>query len=38
VARGKLAGSEQHIHKPFTQDDLVDAINKYVVQDEVASG
>ena len=37
-ARGKLAGSEQHIHKPFTQDDLVDAINKYVVQDEVASG
>lgn len=37
-ARGKLAGSEQHIHKPFTQDDLVDAINKYVTQDEVASG
>lgn len=37
-ARGKLAGSEQHIHKPFTQDDLVDAINKYVVQDEVANG
>jgi len=37
-ARGKLAGSEQHIHKPFTQDDLVDAINKYVVQDEAANG
>jgi twitching motility two-component system response regulator PilG len=37
-ARGKLAGSEQHIHKPFTQDDLVDAINKYVVQEEVANG
>ena len=36
-ARGKLAGSEQHIHKPFTQDDLVDAINKYVTTDEVAS-
>ena len=36
-ARGKLAGSEQHIHKPFTQDDLVDAINKYVSTDEVAS-
>jgi len=27
-ARGKLAGSEQHIHKPFTQ---------YVATDEVAS-
>jgi len=37
-ARGKLAGSEQHIHKPFTQDDLVDAINKYVQQDEAANG
>jgi len=36
-ARGKLAGSEQHIHKPFTQDDLVNAINKYVETDEVAS-
>lgn len=36
-ARGKLAGSEQHIHKPFTQDDLVDAINKYVTTDEVAN-
>ena len=37
-ARGKLAGSEQHIHKPFTQDDLVDAINRYVQQDEAANG
>jgi twitching motility two-component system response regulator PilG len=36
-ARGKLAGSEQHIHKPFTQDDLVSAINKYVVTDEVSN-
>jgi twitching motility two-component system response regulator PilG len=36
-ARGKLAGSEQHIHKPFTQDDLVSAINKYVDQDAAAS-
>jgi len=36
-ARGKLAGSEQHIHKPFTQDDLVNAINKYVVTDEAAN-
>ena len=34
-ARGKLAGSEQHIHKPFTQDDLVSAINKYVTTDVV---
>ncbi len=37
-ARGKLAGSEQHIHKPFTQDDLVSAINKYVATDEVSNG
>jgi twitching motility two-component system response regulator PilG len=37
-ARGKLVGSEQHIHKPFTQDDLVNAINKYVPQDEAANG
>lgn len=36
-ARGKLAGSEQHIHKPFTQDDLVNAINKYVATDAVAN-
>jgi twitching motility two-component system response regulator PilG len=36
-ARGKLAGSEQHIHKPFTQDDLVNAINKYVSTDDVAN-
>lgn len=36
-ARGKLAGSEQHIHKPFTQDDLVNAINKYVATEEVAN-
>ncbi len=36
-ARGKLAGSEQHIHKPFTQDDLVSAINKYVATDEVSN-
>ena len=36
-ARGKLAGSEQHIHKPFTQDDLVGAINKYVSAEDVAN-
>ena len=36
-ARGKLAGSEQHIHKPFTQDDLVSAINKYVATDAASN-
>jgi twitching motility two-component system response regulator PilG len=36
-ARGKLAGSEEHIHKPFTQDDLVSAINKYVATDKAAN-
>jgi twitching motility two-component system response regulator PilG len=36
-ARGKLAGSEQHIHKPFTQDDLVGAIHKYVATDEASN-
>jgi twitching motility two-component system response regulator PilG len=29
-ARGRIAGSEQHIHKPFTQDELFAAIEKYV--------
>ena len=37
-ARGKLAGSEQHIHKPFTQDDLVNAIDRYVDHKEAANG
>ena len=36
-ARGKLAGSEEHIHKPFTQDDLVNAINKYVATEQAAN-
>lgn len=29
-ARGRVAGSEQHINKPFTQDELIQAITKYV--------
>ena len=29
-ARGRIAGSEQHINKPFTEIDLISAINKHV--------
>jgi len=29
-ARGRIAGSEEHVHKPFTQEELIDVINKYV--------
>lgn len=29
-ARGRIAGSEQHINKPFTEVDLISAINKHV--------
>ncbi len=29
-ARGRVAGSDQHINKPFTQDELIQAITKYV--------
>ncbi len=32
-ARGRVAGSEQHINKPFTQDELIQAITKYVCSD-----
>jgi twitching motility two-component system response regulator PilG len=32
-ARGRVAGSEQHINKPFTQDELIQAITKYVSRD-----
>jgi twitching motility two-component system response regulator PilG len=31
-ARGRIAGSEQHINKPFTEVDLISAINKHVSQ------
>lgn len=29
-ARGRIAGSQEHVNKPFTQDDLIGVINKYV--------
>ena len=29
-ARGRIAGSEEHINKPFTELDLLSAINKHV--------
>jgi twitching motility two-component system response regulator PilG len=32
-ARGRVAGSDQHINKPFTQDELIQAITKYVGKD-----
>ncbi len=34
-ARGRVAGSEQHINKPFTQDELIQAITKYVSRQAV---
>jgi twitching motility two-component system response regulator PilG len=29
-ARGRIAGSEEHVNKPFTQDELIQVINKHV--------
>ncbi len=29
-ARGRIAGSEEHVNKPFTQHDLIQVINKHV--------
>jgi twitching motility two-component system response regulator PilG len=29
-ARGRIAGSEEHVNKPFTQEELIDVITKYV--------
>ena len=29
-ARGRVAGSEQHINKPFTKSELIEAISRYV--------
>ncbi len=29
-ARGRIAGSEEHINKPFTQEELIGVIKKYV--------
>lgn len=36
-ARGRIAGSEQHINKPFTQDELIAAITKYVPKSAAVS-
>jgi len=35
-ARGRIAGSEQHINKPFTQEELIAAIVKYVPKTTVS--
>lgn len=29
-ARGRIAGSQEHINKPFTQEELIEVITKYV--------
>jgi twitching motility two-component system response regulator PilG len=29
-ARGRMAGSDQYLTKPFTQDTLIEAVNAYV--------
>ncbi len=29
-ARGRIAGSQEHVNKPFTQEELIDVIHKYV--------
>ena len=29
-ARGRIAGSQEHVNKPFTQEELIDVITKYV--------
>ncbi len=29
-ARGRIAGSEEHVNKPFTQEELVEVIARYV--------
>jgi twitching motility two-component system response regulator PilG len=29
-ARGRICGSEEHVNKPFTQQDLIQVINKHV--------
>ncbi len=33
-ARGRIAGSEEHVNKPFTQQELVQAINKHVKKEK----
>ena len=29
-ARGRIAGSQEYVNKPFTQEELIDVISKYV--------
>ena len=29
-ARGRMAGSDQYLTKPFTQDSLIEAVNNYI--------
>jgi twitching motility two-component system response regulator PilG len=36
-ARGRIAGSEEHINKPFTQQDLIQVINKHVRKEKKAA-
>ncbi|HZM37312.1 MAG TPA: response regulator [Burkholderiales bacterium] len=37
-ARGRLAGSDRYLTKPFTQDALVEAVNQYVKNPSVPAG
>ncbi|CAG0911880.1 unnamed protein product, partial [Cyprideis torosa] len=36
LARGRLAGSDKYLTKPFTRQDLLAAIQSYVVKPELA--
>jgi len=36
-ARGRLAGSDQYLTKPFTREDLIDTIARYTQQTEEAA-
>ena len=35
-ARGRMAGSDQYLTKPFTQDSLIEAVNNYIGKAVVA--
>ncbi|MCG6872374.1 MAG: response regulator [Gammaproteobacteria bacterium] len=37
-ARGRVAGSEEHVNKPFTQQELVEVINRHVRRERRATG
>ena len=32
-ARGRMAGSDQYLTKPFTQESLIDAVNSYIAKE-----